>query len=256
MKKAAKPIFVILSALIVLAAPVQAFLPCVSAAETAACVRVVEDGVAFYRRADDSPDSIVFYLFKSYYLTVYDSAHPDFYRTRYGDGENGLPSIVGYVKKNQVMPIDSAPAQLYPQYTAVLASDSSLLPTPDGSSAPVFFFRGESFELLGTYPSGEQTLYYVYGEQEQCFGYFEQSRLELPELELHPIPLPVVVPPDPPPGDGDGQNGGGDNNGGKILDDKMQIILIVAILVPALVIVYMMFRPARKVQRDYSRYYD
>ena len=203
-------------------------------------VRILADDVYLYRNALVSDENKMFLLTKSYYLIAYEIGDSLFYEVEYQSTQDGYIPTMGYVLKSQVRstPSDSSP---------VLACTTA----------------GQSLLIYGFLPLEDGTRYAFvrYGSK---VGYIRAESLDIAAITPHPNPLPTPDPPDVDPG-GD-ETPGGDtttdpdpepSTDTPVFDTKMQIILIVAIVIPALFIAYLMFRPGRKNKQaptGYSRY--
>ena len=229
-------------------------------------VRILADDVYLYRNAVVSDENKMFLLTKSYYLIAYEIGDALFYEVEYQTTEEGYIPTIGYVLKSQVTLCEETPELISPRITATAVTNEMIRSLPS-DSAPVLACTttGQSVLIYGFLPLEDGTRYAFvrYGSK---VGYVRAESLNIPEIPMHPNPLPQPEPdPIPDPDEGGDPNGGGTTGepepdpDAPVFDTKMQIILIVAIVIPALFIAYLMFRPSRR-SRDrqtpsgYSRY--
>lgn len=227
-------------------------------------VRILADDVYLYRNALVSDENKMFLLTKSYYLIAYEIGDSLFYEVEYQSTQDGYIPTMGYVLKSQVTLSEDTPELIFPKITASAVTNEMVRSTPSDSS-PVLACTtaGQSLLIYGFLPLEDGTRYAFvrYGSK---VGYIRAESLDIAAITPHPNPLPTPDPPDVDPG-GD-ETPGGDNTTDPdpepstdtpVFDTKMQIILIVAIVIPALFIAYLMFRPGRKNKQaptGYSRY--
>ncbi len=219
------------------------------AAPSAGYVRILEEGVPFYRNPTGEEEDVLFTLFRSYYLAVSESGEADYYMTELGSG------ILGFVRKSDVVAVDVVPDPVYPElyadsdYTLVLRTQASAEAPADG-----YVLSGQRLFLYGFLTAGDGSQYAYVDLMGEKFGYVPVERLNLPDIPLHPDPLPQ--PPEEDPADSSDPDGsGGTVTEDPGLDGTLQLVLVLSILIPSVIVVVLMFRPAKKVPKNYSKYY-
>ena len=201
-------------------------------------LRVLEDNVMLYKNPTGLPSDELFAMTKGYFAVAseYDE---NYWQVTYQHAENGYLPVVGYLKKEQaVVYTDPQPAILYPDFTATALFNNTFLYENCGSEVIGVLVKGQTAKCYGFLTQGEEV--YVYAKCGTLFGYLPCSKLQLTEIAEHPVPLPKDPeeenPPDDDPKDDEPQP----------KDDKLQILLILAIVIPSLVIIYIMLRPKKK----------
>lgn len=201
-------------------------------------LRVLEDNVMLYKNPTGLPSDELFAMTKGYFAVAseYDE---NYWQVTYQHAENGYLPVVGYLKKEQaVVYTDPRPAILYPDFTATALFNNTFLYENCGSEVIGVLVKGQTAKCYGFLTQGEEV--YVYAKCGTLFGYLPCSKLRLTEIAEHPVPLPKDPdeenPPDDDPNDDEPQP----------KDDKLQILLILAIVIPSLVIIYIMLRPKKK----------
>lgn len=226
-------------------------------------VRILTEDVYLYRNALVSDENKMFLLTKSYYLIVYEIGDSLFYEVEYQTAQDGYIPTMGYVLKSQVTMTEDTPDPIFPKITASAVTNEMVRSTPS-DSAPVLACTtaGQSLLIYGFLPLEDGTRYAFvrYGSK---VGYIRTESLNIATITPHPIPIPEPPLPDDEPSEEDPSKEDSStdtelepSSDTPLLDTKMQIILIVAIVIPALFIVYLMFRPNRKSNppTGYSRY--
>lgn len=263
------PIIAIISLLIGLSVCIRP-MPHVSAAE-GSYARVLKDGAIFYLSRDNSPDSAVFELTNTYYIYITNlHLEGDYYPAEYyPTSDSGYSKLIGFVLKSDVTLWEEPPsAPYYPQIFAVAKSGAPLTNRP--SLAEKLEDGSDNYQLTLMYTQAlvcygkitnqaENKAYYyvIFGSQDSGthMGYVPADKINVTLPEPHPDPLPKE--PEPPvtdiPTDPNGSPSP-KNPDTPAVDDKYQILLIVAICIPALFVVYLMFKPSGK-KRRYN-YYD
>ncbi len=202
-------------------------------------LRVLEDNVMLYKNPTGLPSDELFAMTKGYFAVAseYDES---FWQVTYQHAENGYLPVVGYLKKEQtVLYTDPQPAVLYPDFTATaLFNNTFLYENCGGAEVIGVLVKGQTAKCYGFRTQGEEV--YVYAKCGTLFGYLPCSKLQLTEIAEHPVPLPKDPDEEEPPDD----NPNEDEPQPK--DDKLQILLILAIVIPSLVIIYIMLRPKKK----------
>lgn len=227
-------------------------------------VRILDDGVYLYRNALVSDENKMFLLTKSYYLIAYEIGDSLFYEVEYQTAQDGYIPTMGYVLKSQVTVSEDTPDPIFPKITASAVTNEMVRSTPS-DSAPVLACTaaGQNLLIYG-FLTPENGIRYAFVRYGSKVGYIRAESLDIAAIEPHPNPLPVPNPPEVDPGETEPSDedpvtdpDSEPSDDTPVFDTKMQIILIVAIVIPALFIVYLMFRPARKNSQPptgYSRY--
>lgn len=234
--------------------------------------RALKDGIILYSDKNTGSDYALFELTKTYYVYIVDKDTPgDFYAVEYQTTDNGYAKIYGYVKKTDIaIWTETVSTPLYPYIYAAVSTTSDLTHTP---SSATYTGSGQEPNTIGILHRNNQLICYgkIYNEAEDRYfyyvrrnvdqiaqtGYFAADNLSVTLPDAHPDPMPTPTPsPSPslqPSSEGPGGGGGNIISGG---DDTLQILLIAAICVPALIVVYLMFKPSKGRRGRYKRYYD
>lgn len=257
MKKAAILLFTVFSILISLFPLSHSS----HAASSTGYGRVLTDGVIFYRDNTLSTDSALFTLTKSYYVFIHDiNTTENYYTVEYQQSGGGYLSIIGFVKKTDLKVWDAPSQPYYPEITATVLNGTALYRRPSLASEPILFISkgSQTLKLYGSiFNAAENALYYYviyYGFTE---GYIPAAMLDVTAAPLHSDPMPTPTPtPTPLPS----QTAPTQSTPPVISipgesDSILQIILIAAICIPALIIVYLMFKPSKKANRSYRQYH-
>ncbi|MDD4003219.1 MAG: hypothetical protein PHE12_03400, partial [Clostridia bacterium] len=229
-------------------------------APKAGFARVLEENVMLYRTPQLSEDKIFFTLPKTYYLKIIDlNVEGDCYQAEYQANENGYVNIIGYVKKEQVTVWDKQPGEpLYPEISAQALSYAPVYQNAAISEIKVNVFSGQTVKLYGSVYNAEEDILYFYVLYANYEGYVQASMFNITLPPNHSDPLPTPPPEDTPPPEETASPTNSPNPSGT-QDDRdslVQILLIAAICIPALIIVYLMFRPSKKTRRNYKDYYN
>lgn len=221
--------FFAVSALL-LAAALAAFAPAAGAAaeaeETAAYARITEDGVYFYRSADESAG--LFILPRTYFVKIVGEAG-EYYRVSYLDAADPALSLTGYCRADEVTPVDYIPETPYLNYSVTVTFRAG-----DGSGLPDSFFTEYRTDAVyyGEFAYGSATCYYV--NLDGSFGYVPAeacSAVSYPENTEH---TQTETPPA-----GSGETAGGRSFG------ALNVVLVCVLAAAALGALYFLFRPAR-----------
>lgn len=254
MKKIAAALITILSVLLPLfyAAPV-------CGAAVAGYGRALNDGIVMYGDTSLTADSALFTLTKSYYVYIFDINTADsYYTVEYQQNFGGYQNITGFIKKSDIKVWQAPNAPYYPDISATVANSTNLYRRPDSSSDNLVFIPKGSqvLKLYGSlFNEEENALYYFviyFGGRD---GYIPAANLDitLPAMHADPMPTPTPTPTPSPANSMETQKP-------LILpegrDNLVQILLIAAICIPALIIVYLMFRPSKKSAKKYRQYYS
>ncbi len=231
MKKIILALFVVLLA--------AACIPAVTASaeeETAAYARITQDGVYFYRYADESAG--LFILPRTYFVRIIGEAG-DFYRVRYLETADAASALEGYCKADEVTPVDYIPETPYLNYsvTVTYRVDSGSMQLPDS------FLTEYTLTAVyyGEFAYGSATSYYVLLNGQ--FGYVPASACSIvnyPENTEHTEP---ETPPEEETAPAEQSFG------------ALNVVLICALAAAALGAIYFLFRPA-KAKREEPSVYD
>ena len=207
-------------------------------------VRVEETQVCFYASPADVTSEVLFYLPQSYYLTVVDEG-PAFYQVTIFDNTDGFYKIAGYVKKSAVSACDETPvAPLYPKETLYALNNTQLCSSPQGGIL-CSTLKGQPMLYYGTL--GEWH-YVLFGGE---FGYVRASDATLPQIALHPTPLPQKEVPDLPQ-DEEKPSPAADVPQA----DATHVALVILFAVPLVTAVVLLFRTDEPKKPRYFDYYD
>ena len=204
--------------------------------------RAVQENVMLYRNPSATPANELFTLFQGYFVTgtEYDET---FLEVRYQDAEEGYLPLLGYVRKADVVRYDGteSPEPLYPSFSGrALFNNTYLYENCDQLGVIGVLVKSQTVKCYG-YLTRDDTVY-VYVRCGSLFGYVRCTNLELDAVAQHPIPLPQEEKPDD--GTEDPSDPGKEEEPAR--DDQLQVLLVVAIVVPSLIIVYILLRPHRK----------
>jgi hypothetical protein len=191
----------------------------------------------------------LFLLPETYYLRILNLDEVYYYATFNGVSgkvEKNLVSTVGYHTTAA-----GTSRELFIDDRFAVFGTIRLKAAPDLTSDDVTLMPvSASFTYLGSFPAQNGTVWY-YVRFAQFFGYVQADLTNVPVINIPPfapeIPdTPTVAPPHEAP------NGGG--NSGSPLDGNqtLKIILIAGLCLPAVVIVFLLFRPNK--QRNKYRY--
>jgi hypothetical protein len=264
MQKVIRMAFAALFALFSLSLNLHPFFT-VSAAPQSGYGRVLKDGVLLYRDTSFSESSALFSLVKSYYVYIPDiNTAENYYRVEYQTTENGYVKLTDcFVKKTDLTIWNNPTPPYYPEISATLKSDTAIYPAPAISEDIVGYkFRNnQPLKLYGSIKNtSENSDYYfiMFYNPDVGWrnGYIPAANLDvtLPSPHSDPMPTPTPTPTPTPSDSSSAQPSASPTSENK--DSLVQILLITAICIPALIIVYLMFRPAKKTGRNYKEYYD
>lgn len=202
-------------------------------AEAESYARVTQEGVYFYRYADESAG--LFILPRTYFVKITGEAG-NFYKVSYGDAGAALE---GYCKASEVTPVNYIPETPYLSYTVTVTfrADSGGMDLPDS-----FFTEYEAeAAYYGEFMYGSATCYYV--NMEGQFGYVPAaacSAVNYPENTEHPEE-------ETPPAE---EEPAAEQSFG-----ALNVVLICVLAVAALGALYFLFRPS-KARRTEPAAYD
>jgi hypothetical protein len=218
--------------------------------------RILKDGVMLYKTSALNDNLIFFNLPRTYYIRIIDvNAEGECYEAEYQSNQNGYVNIVGFVRKSDVAIWQNSSQPLFPDISATALAFTYVYERPGASAVKVSISEGQTIKLYGSV-NGEDDLLYYYVIRGGYEGYVRADMLDINYPPPHPDPMPTPTPTPQPspsvtatpaPAPQDGENGS---------ENLVQILLISAICIPALIIVYLMFRPGKKIKRNYREYYD
>lgn len=233
-------------------------------AQTTGYGRVLKDNVYIYKNPEMAEQDKIFTLTLSYYVFIIDTGvSGDYYEVQYQDTANGYYALTGFVKKDSVTLWNSPSAPYYPVISAVFLKSSYIYQLAGGTSQILgMAVSGQNVKCYGSIYNESEDMYYYYLRSGTNFGYAAAQDLNvtLPAVHADPMPTPTPSPTQSP---GPSQNNNPDTTknptglfGGTGNDNTLQILLIAAICIPALIIVYLMFKPSKKTRYNFKKYYD
>jgi hypothetical protein len=231
-------------------------------AETPAYARILKDNVYLYKNSSLLEADIVCELYRTYYVVVLGESGGA-YEVEYFGEADGYTTLTGWASKEELTAWADPTLPLFPNIDA-MASDNILLykSAAKSSAANGTVLEGQSVKCYGrVYNAAEGGYYFLVKIGAARIGYLQAEYLNVTYPEPHPDPLPAppTASPEPPasltpapnatpPAAGCAFLDGGEN------DTLLQIVLIAAICVPALLIVYLLFRPSKRGKRKYKNY--
>lgn len=223
--------------------------------------RVLDDNVIFYSKNLSNEYTPLFCLAKSYYVLILDSTSSDeYYLCQCQDSTNNYKNIIGYVKKSDLTIWENPSSPYYPDITATVVNSTSLYDNPFDLNEKFYIPQGNQYKVYGSLKNQDQELYYYIIIHNDLDGYIPAEMLDITAPVLHPDPMPTPTPtPTTQPTASPTINPSNNINNLENTDSKdslLQILLISAICIPALIIVYLMFKPAKRVNHNYKNYYD
>jgi hypothetical protein len=233
-----KKLSFIISVLILAAAIPPLFAPDgVSRAAAPRYARIAEDGIILYTIDSGYEFRPLFALPKTYYVEYTGRSNSKYHIVKYMDLKSGLNNYDLFILKNALNVEDSAEiSSPYPSVTVRNSlSGENLYSLPDEDSA-----------LTATVPESDAALTYYgstkddtgaiwhYAAYNGVCGYIREAALvEAPTIPPHPNSAP--------PSTDTGIEGGGTAN-----DTMMTLILTAGIILPAVIIFLLMFRPIKR----------
>ncbi len=223
--------------------------------------RVLKHDALLYKNDTLAEEDVYFNLPYSYYVVILShDSEKGCYQVEYQDFAEGYSKVVGYVKEDDLVVWENPTEPLYANIPATAVSAGYLHAGPDSSSQKLLLIsHGQKLKIYGSYYSEKDDLVYYYVIfSSQYAGYVPATILDVTNPGLHPDPIPTPPPTQPPQTPHPSSSPGGQNQEPKPPqgdDSLLQIILIAAICVPALIVVYLMFKPSRRVKYN-LRYYD
>lgn len=164
--------------------------------------RVTKEDVYIF--ADEECSKMMFMLEKSYYVEILATLDAT-YQVAVMQGEANFPTVMGYVRKIEVTPVEVAPlSPVYPCEQILVTTDSAqlkLLPL-DSSEIVIVATTTQKLNYYGKLRYYNKDWYYVYCAGK--FGYVNVKDVSTPSIAPHPTPLqdakPVIKPQQPDDG--------------------------------------------------------
>ena len=202
-------------------------------------LRVLEDNVYFYSSSELKDSDRYFKLTKTYFLIGIDNG--DSYYVRYKSDTQ--MELLGYVKKAEVEVYEEQkPSLIYPEIFAVCQGILSFY-TKAGDEKPMFSANATvNLSCYGKIMLNNTEYILVYYSDAFYNGlfYIKSNAVNYLEPATHPIPIKSVEIDD---NDNDSDANTKNNDSNTNINEIIQIVIILAIVVFALLVVYLMFRP-------------
>lgn len=228
-------------------------------AQTTGYGRVLKEGVCLYRNPGLEQPDIMFTLTVSYYVFILDiNTAANCYEVEYQDNSNGYVKIIGYVNKQDVSLAESPAAPYYPVIAGRLIKNSFVYQTAGANSQIlVSAMLNQNVKCYGSLYNEAEEKFYYYVKLGSEFGYIAGEAIDVTLPSQHPDPMPTAAPTAPPQNEATVKpiTTGKQNFDLTKGDNTLQILLIAAICIPALIIVYLMFKPSKRSRRNYKRFY-
>lgn len=201
---------------------------------------IITDGVWLL---DVDSGSRLFLLPETYYAQI-DNMDNDFYYVTFngvaGKVEKSIVSTVGYhTQATGTMQEIKIHSQYYDFKTIILKSSMDL------SSTEIVVPVEESFIFLGLYPLSEMWYCIRYNDN---VGYIKASRTTLPQIEIAPFVPETEKGAEEPAQIIKGETSGMDLSNPSLL----RILIIIGLSIPALLLIFLLFRPQKGKK---TRYY-
>lgn len=211
--------------------------------------------VGFY--SSETDENPMFYIPLGYYVYITGETE-NFYYCEYAKSESSYIKKYGFVKKDEIY-IDSDMAlPLFPEITLTAIKDSNLYSKASKETVVSSITSGQSAYFYGLYQDGDTTLYYV--KISGDFGYVETSGFEQLVIPTHPKQLSydtagVVFPEDEIEAEieSDVASDAASETGDLQITFDLQIAMILCVAVPALAIIFYVFKPQSD---DVTKYFD
>lgn len=216
-------------------------------------IRITNQDTWLYKNATNNDSDKLFVLQYSYYAKVKETTQNGFYYVEVLDNFGDFVKVFGYVLAQQVEVQSQAPlSPTYPSLFATVSTTNTILfCLPDTTSQSVcVVYQGQILSYFGTYPTRDKTWYLVRMDQTLC--YVNADNVNLPAVNLHPTPIvtQTVTPPVQEPSTKEEQIDSNTQNNSQLF--KWQITLVAIIALSAVVIVVILFLPAKsKKQKDF-----
>ena len=188
----------------------------------------------------------IFLLPDSYYARINNLDDAYYYVTFNGVSGKVSKNVVGTTGYHTAATGTMCQLSIAPEYAEFAAI--KLKCRPDLSASDVVEIPVEQpFTFLGEHPAADAVWYYV--QYNQYYGYLKADRTTMPETDFpvfvpEEIPQEVVDPTDPAVEETDPPSG---------LDRRdLRIIVIVGLAVPAVAVIFLLFRPKGKRKRFYD----
>ncbi len=141
----------------------------------------------------------------------------------------------------------------YAEFSSILLKKTPDLSAQDVSNIPV----SATFSYLGSFPVDDQIWYAV--KWEQYFGYLRATRTNTPTMVIEDF-VPEALPqePDEPQEEEEPTNPPSIESNGENLvetpdesqDNTLKIILIIGLIIPAVLIIFLIFKPQSRSSKD------
>lgn len=220
--------------------------------QTVSWVRITNENTWLYKNPSATEGDKLFVLAYTYYAKVLESTQNGFYYVELLENSSGFVKIYGYVLKDDVTAEEETPVSpTYPTvFTTVKTSNLILFSAPSASSASVCaVYEGQTLYYFGSYPAKDKTWYFVRFGQNLC--YVDSLCVTTPAISLHPTPLPTqsVTPPveETPPTETPEDSVEQTND-----FSKLQIAIITLVALSALVVVIILFLPAKSKKQNFE----
>lgn len=210
--------------------------------------KITTDGNFFYEEPSTSEENKLFVIPCSYFVLLIANANEDFYYAKYLD-------LYGYVKKDEVTPMDGVPKTPYANSTFRVFSQNglSLQSQPNTESqtiGKIGFLENDVIyygEKTGEEPFPESTNIWYYCKPTQnetqklgyVFSYYCDKKSKITENTEY---FPKIT------GELTFDNELNIKNGG--LTDTVKAIIILAVSLPCLIILYLILTPHKKKIKD------
>ncbi len=209
--------------------------------------------VGFY--ASEYDENPMFYIPLGYYVYITGETD-DFYYCEYAKSESSYIKKYGFVKKDEIYIDTDMALPLFPEITLTAIKDSNLYSKATKATIVSSITAGQSAYFYGLYQDGTTTLYYV--KISGDFGYVDTSGFEQLIIPTHPKQLStdtsgVVLPEDEVEVEIESAEVVASENSNFQITFDLQIAMILCVAVPALAIIFYVFKP----QSDsVTRYFD
>ncbi len=215
--------------------------------------------VGFY--ASETDELPMFYIPLGYYVYITGETD-DFYYCEYAKSESSYTKKYGFLKKDEIYIDEDMTLPLFPEITITAIKDSYLYSKPNKATTLSSITAGQSAYFYGLYQDGDTTLYYV--KISGDFGYVETSGFEQLVIPTHPKQLSddtvgVVLATESPDEEIFQQDEAEEivsldteTSDFKITFD-LQIAMILCVAVPALAIIFFVFKPQSD---EVTKYFD
>ncbi|MCL1901476.1 MAG: hypothetical protein FWG51_03650 [Firmicutes bacterium] len=202
-------------------------------------LRVTKDDIYFYSSQDFKDSDRFFKLTKTYFLIGADVGNS--YCVRYKS--DTAMELRGYVKKSDVeVYSDPRPNLIYPEIFAICQGILSFYLNA-GDTVPKFSERVTNLDCYGiiTHDNNEYILIYYSGSFNSGLFYVNYKDVSYTKPAIHPIPIKSSAVGENNNEKGDDETQPAESNSN--VNEIIQIVIIAAVVIFALLVVYLMFRP-------------